>query len=109
MEHSGMIDDSGLIHILQDLHTSRASGSLVCTRDGETAILLVLLGTLFHAHSEDNSVVGENLVVDVLTWSSGSYAFTEEQIVPTEETVRATIDELHARAQLRKSMRAREA
>ncbi len=109
MEHSGTIDDTGLIRILQELHTSRASGTLECTRDGETATLLLLIGTLFHAHTADNSAVGESLVVDVLTWNSGSYAFTEEHIVPAEETVRATIDELYARAQLRKSMRAREA
>lgn len=69
--------------------------------------MLFLLGRLFDAQGPEST--GDDAVVDALTWDGCTTNFTEEQIIPERETVRGTIDELVARAQLRRSMRTQSA
>src|ERR1700731_1275290 len=83
------------------MQAERATGTLTIDNGGDSCSLYFLFGHLFHANGPGGQ--GEEVVIDALGWSDGSYQFDPRAKLPAEETIKASPAELIAAADSREA------
>ena len=99
MQTQGLLQESSLATLLQTMQTERATGALALESENEAASLFFLFGHLFHAAGPAGQ--GEEVVLEALTWRSGTFRFDPRAKLPPEETIKASPSELIAEAERR--------
>jgi outer membrane biosynthesis protein TonB len=99
VQTQGSLSDGGLATLLQSMQAERATGTLTIDNGGDNCSLYFLFGHLFHASGPGGQ--GEEVVIDALGWSDGSYQFDPRAKLPAEETIKASPAELIAAAESR--------
>jgi outer membrane biosynthesis protein TonB len=99
VQTQGSLRDGGLATLLQSMQAERATGTLTIDNGGDNCSLYFLFGHLFHASGPGGQ--GEEVVIDALGWSDGSYQFDPRAKLPAEETIKASPAELIAAAESR--------
>jgi Domain of unknown function (DUF4388) len=101
VQTQGSLRDGGLATLLQSMQAERATGTLTIDNGGDSCSLYFLFGHLFHANGPGGQ--GEEVVIDALGWSDGSYQFDPRAKLPAEETIKASPAELIAAADSRQA------
>ncbi|MBJ7602641.1 MAG: DUF4388 domain-containing protein [Candidatus Dormibacteraeota bacterium] len=97
LEAKGSLTETRLRRLLEAAQNERATGTLTLRQDGQQATsLYFLFGHLFHAVGGGGA--GDDAVVQALAWSSGEFDFDAKAKLPPDESVRASIPDLIARA-----------
>ncbi len=97
LEARGSLTETRLRRLLEAAQNERATGTLTLRQDGQQATsLYFLFGHLFHAVGGGGA--GDDAVVQALAWSSGEFDFDAKAKLPPDESVRASIPDLIARA-----------
>ena len=87
----GDLEDIHIGKIFQILNETNATGKLEVSRDQLSAVVYVQTGIPIDATAID--AVGDDALVELLTWRKGKFAYDKE-ITPNSQTVKKTIDEL---------------
>lgn len=97
MEAKGSLTETRLRRLLEAAQNERATGTLTLREDGQQPTsLYFLFGHLFHAVGSGGA--GDDAVVRALASSSGEFDFDAKAKLPPDESVRASIPDLIARA-----------
>nr|MDQ6900291.1 DUF4388 domain-containing protein [Candidatus Dormibacteraeota bacterium] len=97
LEARGSLTETRLRRLLEAAQNERATGTLTLRQDGQQPTsLYFLFGHLFHAVGAGGA--GDDAVVHALAWSSGEFDFDAKAKLPPDESVRASIPDLIARA-----------
>lgn len=76
-------------NLLQSITMAKMTGRLDCKDKGETAKLYFVDGALTHAEIKDN--VGDDAVIDFITWTAGEFRFWPDE-TSTEKTVNRRLE-----------------
>jgi hypothetical protein len=93
---SGTLSETPVRTLVEKVAQDRSTGTLIVRSGDDSYRLYFLFGQLFHALGPEAD--GEAAAVAALRLESGGYDFDSRAKLPAEETIKATVQDLVARA-----------
>jgi hypothetical protein len=97
----GRLEQFGLATVLSFLDLERRSGQILIVADGEVGRVWLRDGQAISARIEGSRRVNRSAIYELLSWESGVFAFTQENLVDAADEIGAPTALLLMNAALR--------